>query len=79
MVSFRSWLPLVLLGLAAVNAAAQKSRVDSVVDMQEFIRDWQISRQFTLDVASAMPAEDYGFKPSAEEMTFAEQMPDYTF
>jgi uncharacterized damage-inducible protein DinB len=74
MASFRSLFPLVLLTLAAVNAAAQKSRVDSVLDMQEFIRDWQISKQFTLDVASAMPAEDYGFKPNAEEMTFGEQM-----
>ena len=74
MVTFRSLFLLVLLSLAAVNAPAQKARVDSVVDMQEFIHDWQISKQFTLDVANAMPAEDYGFKPSAEEMTFGEQM-----
>ena len=74
MVTFRSLFLLVLLSLAAVNAPAQKARVDSVVDMQEFIRDWQISKQFTLDVANAMPAEDYGFKPSPEEMTFGEQM-----
>lgn len=72
--SSRSLFLLVLLSLAAVMAAAQTSRVDSVVDMQEFIHDWQISKQFTLDVASAMPAEDYRFKPNAEEMTFGEQM-----
>lgn len=74
MVTFRSLFLLVLLSPAAVNAAAQRSKVDSVVDMQEFIHDWQISKQFTLDVANAMPAEDYGFKPNADEMTFGEQM-----
>jgi len=42
--------------------------------MQEFIQDWKISKQFTLDLANAMPAEFYGFKPSPEEMSFAEQM-----
>jgi uncharacterized damage-inducible protein DinB len=72
--SSRSLFLLVLFSLVAVMAAAQTSRVDSVVEMREFIHDWQISKQFTLDVASAMPAEDYRFKPSAEEMTFGEQM-----
>ena len=74
MVPFRSLFLLVLLSAAAVNAVAETPRVDSVVDMREFIHDWQISKQFTLDVASAMPAEDYGFKPRAEEMTFGERM-----
>jgi hypothetical protein len=32
------------------------------------------AKQFTLDVANAMPAEFYDFRPSAEEMTFGEQM-----
>ena len=42
--------------------------------MTEFIHDWEISRQFTIDVAEAMPAEFYSFKPNPEEMTFGEQM-----
>jgi uncharacterized damage-inducible protein DinB len=42
--------------------------------MSEFIQDWKISKQFTLDVANAMPAEFYNFKPNVEEMTFGEQM-----
>jgi hypothetical protein len=53
---------------------AQTPKVNSVLDMQEFIHDWQISKQFTLDVANAMPAEFYSFKPNPEEMTFGEQM-----
>jgi uncharacterized damage-inducible protein DinB len=42
--------------------------------MPEFVHDWQISKQFTIDVADAMPAEFYGFKPNPDEMTFGEQM-----
>jgi uncharacterized damage-inducible protein DinB len=42
--------------------------------MPEFVQDWKASRQFTLDVANAMPAELYVFRPNPEEMTFGEQM-----
>jgi uncharacterized damage-inducible protein DinB len=55
-------------------AAAQTAKVGSVLDMSEFVRDWQISKQFTIDVANAMPADLYTFKPNPEEMTFGEQM-----
>ncbi len=61
-----------LMGTAM--AAAQESKVNSVLDMREFIQDWQISKQFTLDVANAMPADLYTFKPNPEEMTFGEQI-----
>jgi uncharacterized damage-inducible protein DinB len=56
------------------TAAAQTANVNSVMNMTEFVQDWKISKQFTRDVAAAMPAELYGFKPNAEEMTFGEQM-----
>jgi hypothetical protein len=55
-------------------APAQSAKLDSVLDMQEFVRDWQISKQFTLDVANATPAELYNFKPNPDEMTFGEQI-----
>lgn len=58
----------------AAAAGAQSSKVSSVLDMSEFVHDWQISKQFTIDVAQAMPAESYNFKPNPEEMTFGEQM-----
>lgn len=70
----RFWCVSVLLSVGFIHAAAQTSKVSSVLDIPEFIHDWQISRQFTLDVANAMPAENYGFKPNADEMTFGEQM-----
>jgi uncharacterized damage-inducible protein DinB len=55
-------------------APAQSAKLNSVLDIEEFVHDWQISRQFTLDVASAMPAELYTFKPNPDEMTFGEQI-----
>ena len=62
------------MALFSIAAAAQTAKVSSLLDMSEFVHDWEISRQFTLDVANAMPADLYGFKPNPEEMTFGEQM-----
>ena len=64
----------VLVLTLAGGAAAQSSKLNSLLDMTEFVRDWQISKQFTLDVARAMPADLYSYKPNPEEMTFGEQM-----
>jgi len=63
-----------MLSLAPLSSVAQTSKMNSVLDMSEFIHDWRISKQFTLDVADVMPAGDYGFKPNPEEMSFGDQM-----
>ncbi len=68
-----SWL-FAFLTLFAANGVAQSSKVSSVLDMSEFVHDWQISKQFTLEVANAMPSEHYTFKPNPDEMSFGEQM-----
>ena len=65
---------LICLLSAAACAADQSAPVKSVVEMDEFVHDWQISKQFTVAVAEAMPAEFYTFKPNPDEMTFGEQM-----
>jgi uncharacterized damage-inducible protein DinB len=39
-----------------------------------FAKHWQTSKEFTLAVADAMPAGQYGFKPNAEEMSFGKLM-----
>jgi uncharacterized damage-inducible protein DinB len=70
----RRWSLLISVVGLAVSAAAQAGKVNSVLDMMEFVHDWEISKQFTFDVANAMPADQYSFKPSPEEMTFGEQM-----
>lgn len=69
----RAVLVVVLLSMAAA-ATAQTAKANSLLDMPEFVRDWQISKQFTIDVANAMPADLYTFKPNPDEMTFGEQM-----
>jgi uncharacterized damage-inducible protein DinB len=72
-ISRQLYIAVVVFGLAA-SAAAQADKANSLLDMVEFVHDWQISKQFTLEVANAMPAESYTFKPNPEEMTFGEQM-----
>jgi uncharacterized damage-inducible protein DinB len=61
-----------LLAVFVGCAAAQAAKVENPLTMQEFIQDWKISKLFTMQVADAMPAEFYNFKPTPEEMTFGE-------
>jgi uncharacterized damage-inducible protein DinB len=75
----RCLLAVVILCLFASCAAAQTSaapaaKLNSVLNIEEFVQDWKISKQFTLEVAEAMPAELYSFKPNPDEMTFGEQI-----
>jgi uncharacterized damage-inducible protein DinB len=65
---------LIVLFNAMTVAFAQTGAVNSVLDLPEFVHDWQISKQFTLDVANAMPAEFYNFRPNPQEMTFGDQI-----
>jgi len=57
-------VPFILLALAPLRA-------QSPVFDKEFLKDWETSKQFTLAVADAMPADQYGFKVASEEMSFA--------
>lgn len=54
-------------------AAAPNGDAESVYKAM-FIKHWQTSKEFTLAVAEAMPAEDYKFKATAEEMSFGQLM-----
>jgi uncharacterized damage-inducible protein DinB len=62
-------IPALLFFTAILSAQA-----NCVLSNDEFIKDWSQTKQFTLDVANAMPAEFYSFKPTPQEMTFGEQM-----
>lgn len=42
--------------------------------LDTFRKHWKLSGEFTLDVAKAMPAENYTFKPNDEEMDFGRVM-----
>ena len=56
---------LLILALA-LPAFAQTTIHDALV------KHWKTTTDFTLAVAKLMPAEDYGFKPVPEEMSFAQ-------
>lgn len=56
----------------AISTAAAES--PDFLPKQEFLDNWKVSKQFTLDVAEKMPAEHYSFKPAPEQMSFGEQM-----
>lgn len=49
------------------------------MDMQEFVAGWKISKQFTLDVANAKPAEFEDLNPNPKEMTFGKQIVHFAF
>jgi uncharacterized damage-inducible protein DinB len=42
--------------------------------LSEWVHDWEIQRDFTLAVAEKMPAQDYAFKATPEEMEFGRMM-----
>ncbi|HLJ48276.1 MAG TPA: DinB family protein [Bryobacteraceae bacterium] len=41
---------------------------------EQIVKEWQMSKEFTLAVADAMPADQYGFKVADGEMSFAALM-----
>src|ERR1035437_675391 len=54
--------------LAAGGAFAQSTVKDALV------KHWKTSGEFTVAVASAMPADSYNFRPNPEEMSFGQLM-----
>jgi hypothetical protein len=53
--------------------------LQSFVEAQTTIKDalakhWKTTGEFTIAVAKLMPAEDYGFKPVPEELSFSQLM-----
>ena len=61
-----------LAGALAAQAGFAQSNDKALVN--ELVKHWQTSKALTLAVANAMPESDYGFKASAPEMSFGEQM-----
>ncbi len=53
-------------------AQALHAQGDTYLD--DFKQKWQNATEYTLELAEAMPAEHYDFKPTEEQMTFGEQM-----
>ena len=62
------WLLLPVLAVLAMPAIAQTTL------QADIVKHLTTSRDFTLKVADAMPAADYGFKLTPPQMSFAGQM-----
>jgi uncharacterized damage-inducible protein DinB len=58
----------------AFAVAACVAPVLNAQGLDTFRKHWKLSGEFTLDVANAMPAENYTFKPNDEEMDFGRVM-----
>jgi uncharacterized damage-inducible protein DinB len=46
----------------------------NLLTTDEFVKDWTISKQFTIDVAEKMPENKYSFKATEAEMSFRDLM-----
>ena len=42
--------------------------------LSDFEKKWENATQYTIEVAEAMPADKYDFKPTEEQQTFKEQL-----
>ncbi|MDO1445469.1 DinB family protein [Rhodocytophaga aerolata] len=58
--------------LLVTNSHTLFAQTDSF--LRDFAERWETSRQYMLTVAEAMPESAYTFKPTPEEMTFAQQL-----
>jgi uncharacterized damage-inducible protein DinB len=60
--------PIIILLAIGMPAIAQTTVKDAL------IKHWKTSAEFTIAVASTMPAEGYNFRPNPEEMSFGQLM-----
>ena len=67
---------VLLLSLCSTTTSVSSTTSDHLEDDFKalFLKHWQVSKEFTLAVADAMPAESYNFKPNPQEMGFGEMM-----
>jgi len=65
-------IPFAICGPVLVALAIQAPAQTTVKDA--LARHWKTSGEFTVEVAEAMPAEDYNFRPNPVEMSFGQLM-----
>lgn len=70
---------LVGTAISVVAAVACKSHAPHLAEPnsrfgRDFLPDWELSKQVTLEFAQAMPEEYYDYKPTPELRSFAEHM-----
>jgi uncharacterized damage-inducible protein DinB len=60
--------------LLALTGCALCSPAMFAADAKALANHWKTAKEYTIEMARLMPAESYSFKPSPDEMSFAEQM-----
>ncbi|WP_209330541.1 DinB family protein [Lunatimonas salinarum] len=60
--------------LAVALLAASHLQAQSDPFMKEFLERWEGSKRYMLTIAEALPEEHYDFRPTPDEMSFAEQL-----
>ncbi|MGH9804845.1 MAG: DinB family protein [Candidatus Acidiferrales bacterium] len=72
----RHWLKTALAGVAAVGLGRLPLRAQEASKKfsEDFGPDWQVQKDYTLEVAQAMPAENYAFKPAEGMRNFTALM-----
>ena len=70
----RDWMKTAAAALAAVGLGRLATGASEAEKKfaADFGPDWQVQKEYTLEVAEAMPAEKYSFKPTPEMRTFGE-------
>lgn len=58
----------ILIGLMSLNVVAQDVTIDA------FLEKWANSKTYLLEIAEAMPENNYDFKPTEREMDFRSQL-----
>lgn len=64
--------------LCALSSLAQSASKSESKFIEDFEHHWGIAKGLAVAVAGAMPADDYSFRASPSEMSFAEQMTHIT-
>lgn len=72
----REWLrkTLAALGALGLGRLALRAGEPGKTFSDDFMPDWEVQKEYTLEVAEAMPAEKYDFKPTPEMRSFGELM-----
>lgn len=70
----RDWMKTaaVALGAAGFLPLLGRGQEPTKEFSSDFGPDWQVQKEYTLEVAEAMPAEKYSFKPTPEMRSFGE-------
>jgi uncharacterized damage-inducible protein DinB len=62
------------IGCLAAGPASRLFASDSSTMVPTLKNVWKQAKEYTMDFAKAMPDENYGFKPTEEVFSFAEQL-----